>query len=137
MAEGVRNGLKQRAVIDLLTTEAVGDKEISDTWITVYRDHVHSFFTIYQWVVHFRNSNSEITAKRRCVRRSGLQHRMTLTLFPKTFCFKRRNNKRNLVSKDTVNSWLVQVSRTNQSDRYYSSSRYSTAAHCSAHAHAS
>jgi hypothetical protein len=83
----------------LLTTEAVSDKEISNTWITVYRDHVHSFATIYQWVVHFRNSNSEITDKRRCVRRSQLQHRMRLTLFQKTFGFKRRNNKRNLVSK--------------------------------------
>ena len=59
-------GFEKRAIIEFVRTEAVSAKEISDTWITVCRDHVHSFATINQWVVQFKNSRSEITDKRRC-----------------------------------------------------------------------
>ena len=65
MADVAECGFKQR-VTKFLRTEAVSAKEISNTWITICRDHVHSFATINQWVVQFKNSTSEITYKRCC-----------------------------------------------------------------------
>ena len=71
MVDVVECGFKQRVITEFLRTEflrteAVSAKEISNTWITVCRDHVNIFATINQWVVQFKNSRSEITDKRRC-----------------------------------------------------------------------
>ena len=92
MADVAECGFKQCAIIYFLKTEAPSGKEISNTWITVYRDNVHSFPTTDQWVVQFKN-RSEITDKRGSGRPfSASKPDEPIALLTKTFYFKSRNN---------------------------------------------
>ena len=58
MAACTDDGFKQKAVIEFLTIEGVGAKEISVRLRNVYKESALSYASVRRWVVQFKGSPS-------------------------------------------------------------------------------
>lgn len=65
MATCTDDGFKQKAVIEFLTIEGVGAKEISDRLRNVYKESTLSYASVRRWAVQFKSGNSDISDKPR------------------------------------------------------------------------
>ena len=63
MAACTDDGFKQKAVIEFLTIEGVGAKEICHRLRNVYKESALSYASVRRWVVQFKSSNSDISDK--------------------------------------------------------------------------
>ena len=57
------DSFNKKAVIEFLTLEGVGPKEISERLRNVYKESALSYASVRRWVVHFKSDSSDIIGK--------------------------------------------------------------------------